>query len=164
MRIEKKNLQELRPADYNPRKISEKELERLKASIEEFGYVDLIIWNETTGNIVGGHQRYKALEDLGFNEVDTVILEMDEPKEKALNVALNKISGEFDIEKLKEILSELRFDDFDVELTGFDLDEVDNMLSATSQSLESGGEVDLDDFNDDDFNCKCPKCDFHFNA
>lgn len=164
MRIEKMKMEDLRPADYNPRKMSEKELDKLKMSIEEFGYVDLVIWNETTGNIVGGHQRYKALEDLGFEEIDVVVLEMDESKEKALNIALNKISGEFDIEKLKEILSELQFEDIDLELTGFDLEEVENMLTGTSQSLANGGEVDLEDFDDDDFNCRCPKCDFHFNA
>lgn len=164
MRIEKMSMEELRPADYNPRKISDKELEKLKLSIEEFGYVDLVIWNETTGNIVGGHQRYKALEDLGFTEIETVVLELDENKEKALNIALNKISGEFDIEKLKEILSELQFEDINLELTGFDLDEIDDMLEASSMSLDNSEEIDLGEFDDDDFKCRCPECDFHFNA
>ena len=61
-----------------------------------------IIWNKTTGNVVGGHQRLKVLTALGYKEIDCVVVDLDEQREKALNVALNKISGEFDIPLLTE--------------------------------------------------------------
>ena len=64
MLIEKKNVTELLPADYNPRKDlrpGDPEYEKLKRSIEQFGYVEPVIWNATTGRVVGGHQRLKVL-------------------------------------------------------------------------------------------------------
>ena len=97
MQIEKKNVAELLPADYNPRKDlrpGDPEYEKLKRSIEQFGYVEPVIWNATTGRVVGGHQRLKVLMDMGLSEVDCVVVTLDEEHEKALNIALNKISGE----------------------------------------------------------------------
>ena len=102
MLIEKKSTADLLPADYNPRKDlkpGDAEYEKLKRSIEQFGYVEPVIWNQTTGRVVGGHQRLKVLMDMGMTEVDCVVVEMDEDKEKALNIALNKISGEWDTDK-----------------------------------------------------------------
>ncbi len=86
----------LAPADYNPRKDlkpGDPEYEKLKRSLSEFGYVEPVIWNKTTGNVVGGHQRLKVLIDIGVTEVECVVVEMGEEKEKALNVALNKIGS-----------------------------------------------------------------------
>lgn len=103
MRIEKKTVSELTPAPYNPRKAlksGDKDYEKLKRSIEEFGYVEPVIWNEHTGRVVGGHQRLKVLSDMGVTELDCVIVDIPEVQEKALNIALNKISGEWDIDKL----------------------------------------------------------------
>ena len=99
MQIELKKVKDLIPADYNPRKDlkpGDPEYEKLKRSLKQFGYVEPVIWNQTTGRVVGGHQRLKVLIDMGVSEVECVIVEMDEEKEKALNVALNKISGEWD--------------------------------------------------------------------
>ena len=72
---------ELKPADYNPRKDlqpGDPEYDKLKRSLTEFGYVEPAIWNKTTGNIVGGHQRLKVLEDLGHTDVDVIVVELDE--------------------------------------------------------------------------------------
>jgi ParB-like chromosome segregation protein Spo0J len=121
----------LNPAAYNPRKDlkpGDAEYEKLRRSIEEFGYVEPIIWNSRTGNIVGGHQRYKVLAALGYDEVDCVVLDVDENKEKALNVALNKISGEFDIPLLTDLLKDIGASGFDVSLTGFDAAEMDSLF------------------------------------
>lgn len=93
MIIEKKNTADLLPADYNPRKDlkpGDAEYEKLKRSIEQFGYVEPVIWNQTTGHVVGGHQRLKVLMDMGMTEVDCVVVAMDEEKEKALNIATTK--------------------------------------------------------------------------
>jgi ParB-like chromosome segregation protein Spo0J len=103
MLIETKRTADLIPADYNPRKDlkpGDVEYEKLKRSIEQFGYVEPVIWNKTTGFVVGGHQRLKVLLDMGITEVECVVVEMDAEKEKALNIALNKISGEWDKDKL----------------------------------------------------------------
>ncbi len=99
MDIQKIPVSKIKAAKYNPRKDlkpGDAEYEKLRRSIEEFGYVEPVIWNERTGNIVGGHQRFKVLVTMGYREIDCVVLDIDEQREKALNVALNKICGEFD--------------------------------------------------------------------
>ena len=96
-----KKVTDLVPADYNPRKAlkpGDAEYEKLKRSLEQFGYVEPIIWNATTGHVVGGHQRLTVLRDLGVTEVDCVVVEMDREKEKALNLSsflVKKIDGEW---------------------------------------------------------------------
>lgn len=93
MQIENKPVAELRAAAYNPRKDlkpGDAEYEKLKRSIEEFGYVEPVIWNKRTGTVVGGHQRLKVMKDLGYEDVDCVVVDLNENKEQALNVALNK--------------------------------------------------------------------------
>jgi len=131
MEIQKIPVSKLNPAAYNPRKDlkpGDPEYEKLKRSIEEFGYVEPIVWNKRTGNIVGGHQRYKVLAALGYDEVDCVVLDIDENKEKALNIALNKITGEFDIPLLTDLLKDIGAGGFDVSLTGFDAAELDALF------------------------------------
>lgn len=84
---------DLHPADYNPRKDlapGDKQYEKLARSIETFGYVEPIVWNRTTGNIVGGHQRLKVLVQKGYTEVQVVEVELNEQEERILNVSLNK--------------------------------------------------------------------------
>lgn len=145
MLIEKKNTADLLPADYNPRKDlkpGDAEYEKLKRSIEQFGYVEPVIWNKTTGRVVGGHQRLKVLMDMGMTEVDCVVVEMDEDKEKALNIALNKISGDWDKDKLALLIADLQGADFDVSLTGFEPAEIDGLFKDT---LKDG--VKDDDFD-----------------
>ncbi|MEN2776651.1 site-specific DNA-methyltransferase [Acetivibrio clariflavus] len=131
MEIQKIPAEKLKAAKYNPRKDlkpGDPEYEKLRRSIEEFGYVEPVIWNRRTGNIVGGHQRYKVLTALGYKEIDCVVVDLDEQREKALNVALNKISGEFDIPLLTDLLKGLNEDGFDVSLTGFDAAEIDELF------------------------------------
>ena len=145
MNIEKKNVKDLLPADYNPRKDlkpGDPEYEKLKRSIEQFGYVEPVIWNEKTGRVVGGHQRLKVLTDMGITEVDVVVVDMDTEKEKALNIALNKISGEWDTEKLALVIADLQGTDFDVSLTGFDPEELEDLFR---DDVEGG--VKEDDFD-----------------
>ena len=147
MTIETIKVERLLPADYNPRKDlkpGDAEYEKLKRSIEQFGYVEPVIWNKTTGRVVGGHQRLKVLLDMGITEVECVVVEMDEEKEKALNIALNKISGEWDKDKLALLISDLQGTDFDVSLTGFEPAEIDALFKDT---LKDG--VKEDDFDVD---------------
>ena len=144
MLIEKIQIERLIPADYNPRKDlkpGDPEYEKLKRSIEQFGYVEPVIWNKTTSHVVGGHQRLKVLLGMGITEVECVVVEMDAEKEKALNVALNKISGDWDKDKLALLIADLQGADFDVSLTGFDPGEIDDLFK---DSLKDG-------IHDDDF-------------
>ena len=134
MIIEKIKAEKLIPADYNPRKDlkpGDIEYEKLKRSLEEFGYVEPVIWNKATGNVVGGHQRLKVLLSRGIKEIDCVVVELSEEKEKALNVALNKISGDWDKDKLALLIADLQGEDFDVSLTGFDPAEIDDLFKDT---------------------------------
>ena len=109
MNIEKISVEKLLPAKYNPRKDlqpGDPEFEKLKRSITEFGYVEPIIWNKRTGVVIGGHQRLKVLVDMGQTEIDCVVIDLDLRREKALNIALNKIQGDWDEEKLASLMAE----------------------------------------------------------
>lgn len=142
MQIEKKKVSDLKYAPYNPRKIDDKELAKLKRSISEFGYVEPIVWNKRSGFVVGGNQRLKALRELEIEEVDAVVVDLDDAKEKALNVALNKISGEWDFIKLKDVLTDIDTGDFDIELTGFDLDEIADLITFDKEPEEDDFDAD----------------------
>lgn len=120
MEIVKVNINELISPEYNPRQITDDEMEKLKNSINEFGYIAPIIVNKHNNHIVGGNQRYEALKSLGYTDVDVIFI--DEPdlnREKALNIRLNNSSGDWDIGKLDTIFEELELTGFDITLTGF---------------------------------------------
>ena len=128
MQIEKANINELISPDWNPRQITEEELQKLETSLNEFGYIEPIIVNDVNMHIVGGNQRCKALKTLGYDEVDVVYVHIEDiNKEKACNVALNKISGDWDNDKLKVVLEEIELSPIDVSLTGFDEIELTEM-------------------------------------
>lgn len=146
---------DLRPSPYNPRRITDEQKKRLKKAIEEFGDLSGIVFNRRTGRLVGGHQRIKVIpqnaiiektelpiasrtgtvaygyiiidnEKYSYREVD-----WDEGKEKAANIAANAHGGDWDEDKLGEILKELSADkSFDIELTGFDLGDIYNMFGT----------------------------------
>lgn len=133
-------LSELNPAKYNPRKElgpGDAEYEKLKRSIESFGYVELIVVNEATGfTVISGHQRLGVLKALGYKNVECAVVRLDEVQEKALNIAMNKISGEWDTKKLESLLSDLKAEDFDVTLTGFDTSEIGLMLGIDDEIIQ----------------------------
>ena len=145
MNIEKRTIKDLKPAEYNPRKAltpADAEYQKIKRSIETFGYIDPIIINKD-GTIIGGHQRHTVLSDLGHTEVDVVVVDLSKEDEKALNVALNKISGEWDELKLKDLLVELDLGDYDISLTGFDDKDLEELIELT----EFEPEVTEDEFD-----------------
>ena len=123
MEIVKVDINELISPEYNPRQITDNEMEKLKNSINEFGYISPIIVNEHNNHIVGGNQRCLALKQLGYTMIDVIYInEPDINKEKALNIRLNNLSGEWDKNKLQNILDDLKLQEFDVSLTGFDIE------------------------------------------
>ncbi len=132
MNIQTIHASQLNAAAYNPRKDlkpGDKEYEKLKRSIQEFGYVEPVIWNYQTGNVVGGHQRLKVLLEMGQTEIDCVVVDLDLQREKALNIALNKIQGDWDEGRLASLMADLDASAFDVSLTGFDPQEVDALMN-----------------------------------
>lgn len=148
-------IDELQPADYNPRidlKDGDTEFEKLKNSINQFGFIDPIIYNTRTNRIIGGHQRWKAAKSLGMETVPVVKVDLPEEQEKVLNIGLNKIGGAFDDLKLGELLASIEHLDGDMlGLTGFDDFEIDALI--TSIEMDNQGVMNgLDEFmnNDDD--------------
>lgn len=146
MEFQTVKIDSLMPASYNPRKDlkpGDKEYEKIKRSIDEFGYVDPIIVNADL-TIIGGHQRWKVLKHLGFTEVDCVVIDVDKSKEKALNVALNKISGEWNQELLGELIKDLQDLDYDVSFTGFEAAEIDELFSNLHDKDVKEDDFDVD--------------------
>ncbi len=132
MEIKRIPVEQINPAPYNPRKDlkpGDPEYEKLRRSIQEFGFVEPLVWNKRTGNLVGGHQRLKVLIEQGVREVEVSVVDLDDQRERALNIALNKISGDWDNEKLKDLLEELDTGDFDIELTGFTEAEIEDLMT-----------------------------------
>lgn len=149
MNIVKMKIGDLNPAPYNPRIALEPgmpEYEKLKNSIEEFGFVETPVFNEFTGYIVGGHQRITVAKALGYKEIEVSIVNISDPvKEKALNIALNKVDGLWDDDKLAELLKEL---DQDASLlTGFDDKEITGLIEAFDYRLDTEIEIQDDDFD-----------------
>lgn len=114
MNIKRIRLDDIKPASYNPRKQlkpGEKEYEALKASISRWSLVEPLVVNLRTGNLVGGHQRYNVLRDLGYTEAEAVVVDFDDKQEKLLNVALNRIEGQWDYEKLQDLFRDFGAED-----------------------------------------------------
>lgn len=183
MIIKKINITDINEADYNPRTISDDEMTKLENSITEFGFVDPMIINLKNNKLIGGHQRYNALLSLNMKkgnfaeelnlvelgDIGWVFPDMDlkiesEQHEKALNIALNKISGTWDNEKLFILLEELEYDDMGIELTGFTDEEMEMLEKGVYNSdYEEDYFDNLEDIYEkpDDWKPKeyeCPVC------
>lgn len=148
MQIEIMKLANLKPADYNPRielTAGMDEYEKLKQSILEFGFVDPPIFNKRTGNLVGGHQRVAVAKDLDlYEEIEVSVVDLPLDKEKALNVALNKISGHWADDKLALLLKELDAENLD--LSGFAEEEIQDVIEQYDMKLDMETEAMDDEF------------------
>lgn len=166
MKLEKLKIIDLKIAEYNPRKElteKDKEYQKIKNSISEFGYVTPIIVNADM-TVISGHQRLKVLKDLKYEDIDCIVVDFDKNKEKLLNIALNKISGEWDYQKLESIFNELENSNMDLTITGFEEKEINKLIKETEEIMSDNAEIDLNGFEDDKFECKCPKCGFVFDV
>ena len=126
MKIVQVPISEIKGAEYNPRKWSEKAIKDLTASIQEFGMVDPIIVNSAENRknvVIGGHFRLKIAKDLKYTEVPVVYVNIpNEQKERELNVRLNKNTGEFDFDLLANLGEDL------LKNVGFMSDELDRIF------------------------------------
>ena len=148
MNLQRIPVEKLKPAKYNPRKDlkpGDPAYEKIRRSLHDFGYVDPVIWNEVTGNIVGGHQRYKVLVAEGATEIDCVVVHIENPAdEKALNIALNKAVGEWEPVALADLLTDLQQNGYDLGATGFDAAEIDELFSKVHDKEVMDDDCDLD--------------------
>ena len=136
----------LKPAEYNPRKKlkkGDKEYKKIENSIREFGFADPLVVNSDM-TIIGGHQRLTVAIDLGYTEVPCAVVDVDKTREKALNIALNKITGAWDEEMLADLLKDLGDEDFNLEFTGFDAPEIEQLFSNIYDKQVKEDEFDVD--------------------
>lgn len=139
-------IKDLNPAEYNPRKKlkpGDKEYEKIKHSIEEFGFADPVVVNSDM-TIIGGHQRVTVAAALGYTEVPCAIVEVSKTQEKALNIALNKISGEWNQELLADLIQDLQDSDFDVGFTGFEPPEIEQLFSKVHDKKVKEDDFDVE--------------------
>ena len=184
MGFDKIKITDLTPAPYNPRTISSNDKEKLRNSLQEFGLVDPIVINLKNNHIIGGHQRYNALldqymvdgdfqaelnlirlGDIGWVFPETELTIADDNQEKALNIALNKISGEWDLTKLEEVFQELHVNEYDIDLTGFDNEELMelsiNFTDELSTSINETETVEDNYIEEDNINITVQKGDIY---
>ena len=138
---------ELKPAAYNPRKKlkpGDKEYEKIKNSIKEFGFADPLVVNSDM-TIIGGHQRLTVAIDLGYTEVPCAVVNIDKTREKALNIALNKITGEWDENMLADLLKDLEASDFNTALTGFEPPEMEQLFNKVCDKDVTEDSFDVDE-------------------
>lgn len=127
--IEYMDVNDLTLAPYNPRTMDDAERALLEKGLREYGFVEPLVWNELTGHVVGGNQRLLSAINLGMEKVPVVRISVTLDREKALNLALNKISGEFILPAVKDILEEIDTGAFDIELTGYSTPEIEDLMT-----------------------------------
>ena len=140
MEVRQIPITEINPAPYNPRKNlkpGDPDYEALKRSVDRWGLVEPLVWNQTSKTLVGGHQRLKVLKDMGAETATVTVVHLDDQDEAALNVALNKISGDWDTKRLADLLSDLDANGYDATLTGFDVKELESLLVDATVGEES---------------------------
>lgn len=159
------DINEIKPADYNPRRISKKEYNKLKESIDKFGLTDPIIINLKNNTIIGGHQRYSIIKN-EFPNMKLYLFEIGNigwvtsnlnfnidsfDDEILLNINLNSQSGEWDLEKLNSLVNELKVNDFDTSLTGFDDIELETFNDVEDLNLinETLDEIEIEEEDED---------------
>ena len=131
-------------APYNPRKISPHDFSSLRLSLSKFGAVEPVVVNVRTNRLVGGHQRLKAADAEGLSTFPAVEVDLSETEERQLNIALNRIAGEWDEEKLIAVLDEIEAADGDLALTGFDDAELVELLGALEDEETTSDEENGD--------------------
>lgn len=144
MNIQLIPISEIQRAKYNPRKAlkpGDPAYDKLKKAVAQFGLVEPLVWNQRTKNLVGGHQRLSVIEERGDIAVEVSVVDLNDREEKALNLALNRHSGEWDFASLADLLTELDAGDLDMEITGFDQAELERLMTWTAPNT---GKTDED--------------------
>ena len=145
MDVEKVNIDKLISPDYNPRHITPAAMESLKKSLTEFGYIAPVIVNRHNNHILAGNQRIEALKQLGHETVEVIYTDItDLNKEKALNIRLNNLSGDWDIGKLDTIFQDLELTGFDLTLTGFATENLQPFETSSDTGIPTSETITTD--------------------
>src|SRR5688572_1373991 len=145
LKIQEILVSQIKPAAYNPRKDlkpGDPAYDRLKKALAQFALVEPLVWNKRTGNLVGGHQRFKILLERGDKKVPVSVVDLDDRDEKALNLSLNKHAGEWEMASLSDLIRELGATEFDLEAAGFDPTEIERLEAWTPPNA---GQTDEDE-------------------
>lgn len=150
---------DLKAAEYNPRKISDVELEKLKESIRQYGVVEPVVVNTHEGRenvIVGGHQTVRACEQVDVHEVPCVMVSLDPTRERLLNLGLNKIKGKWENGLLSELMVSLNEEGAELGLSGFDETEIARLVG------DYGSRQDEADVEVPELQNRCAKCGYEW--
>lgn len=159
---------EINPAPYNPRTMTSEAEAKLRKSLEAFGLADLPVWNKRTGNLVGGHQRLRILDDKHGEDyaIRVSVVDLDGPHEKMLNVALNnqKLAGDFDYAALAEVLTGLKFElpNIEFDLTGFDNKNIQSIIDTPKDNHPPSEFASYD--IDIHIDYSCPRCGYKWSG
>jgi ParB-like chromosome segregation protein Spo0J len=157
---------DLKPSPYNPRKISPEARAKLEKSLATFGLVDPLIVNAQTGmRVIGGHQRLEILKAHGIAEVPCVVLDIDEDREKMLNIALNNqnMAGEYEFSKLADLLLEFDQKNLDMSVIGFTDEELERIMNWTPDA-DSPCNQPQDEIDNRPLEVSCPRCGLKFRV
>lgn len=149
MNTKRMRLKDIIPAAYNPRQNLKKgdyQYDRLHDSVERFGFVVPLVVNLRNNTLISGHQRYKVLAEMGVDEVEVIAVDLDEEKEKMLNIAMNRIESDWDYEKLNELFKE--YSDEELFATGFTSQEIQSILDQSDADYDFQEEPDDDHYMD----------------
>lgn len=149
-------------AAYNPRKISDHDMQSLRRSLRAYGIVEPVVVNRRSSVVVGGHQRIKAAILEGIAEMPVFYVDLDPQNERLLNLALNRIHGEWDEDLLEALMLELKTDDADVELAGFDESELERMTAEPPTVQPPSDFPEKDETLDTEHTC--PKCGYKWSG
>ena len=156
-------LDQITPAPYNPRvdlTPQDPEYQKIKRSIQDHGMLQPIVYNEQTGNAVGGNQRLKILKEMGIKEAVCAVIHVPLIREMEICVALNKLDNLWDREKLREIMIQFRDEDYDVFRTGFDQDEFEQLTQEMNMTVSGFFQEQEQETQKDKpiHTYKCPHC------
>ena len=126
-------INKLNPAEYNPRNLTDEQKDNIKKSLDEFGFVNPLVVNSNPDRqniVIGGHQRLKVAQELGYDEVPVVYINLNEAQERELNIRLNRNTGEWDLESLAEHFTKGQLGDW-----GFDNEELSVIYTNTQKTI-----------------------------
>jgi hypothetical protein len=128
-------INKLNPAEYNPRNLTDEQKDNIKKSLDEFGFVNPLVVNSNPDRqniVIGGHQRLKVAQELGYDEVPVVYIDLSEAQERELNIRLNRNTGEWDLDSLAKHFTKGQLDDW-----GFDDEELSVIYTNTQKTLST---------------------------
>lgn len=162
--IERVAIGDLHEDPANARKHGKKNVDAIRSSLKQFGQVEPLVVQKSSGKVIGGNGRLSVMRDEGWDFCDVVYVDVDNMSATALGIALNRSGelGEWDEEVLPRLLSDLRGQEFDVEALGWEDHEVQEMAMEPKAPEPPGQFPTVDDDLETDH--QCPKCGYEWSG